>query len=177
MPNRISAWAVYDVFTVKGGEQIFLAAVSDGQWKTFCDALGFADLLADAAFATNNDRVRQRARLLPILRERLATRTAAELAALFEQNGLPFAPIRKPEELFDDPHLLATGGLADVRIPDGPKAGESAKTTLLPITLADSRLGVRLDPPRMGEHTADLLRGLGYTDADIATLRERRAVA
>jgi crotonobetainyl-CoA:carnitine CoA-transferase CaiB-like acyl-CoA transferase len=177
MPNRISAWAVYDVFTVKDGEQIFLAAVSDGQWKTFCDALGFADLLADAAFATNNDRVRQRARLLPILRERLAAWTADELAAIFETNGLPFAPIRRPEELFDDPHLLATGGLADVRIPDGPRAGEIAKSTLLPITMADARLGVRLDPPRMGEHTAELLQSLGYTEADVASLRERHVVA
>jgi crotonobetainyl-CoA:carnitine CoA-transferase CaiB-like acyl-CoA transferase len=177
MPNRISAWAVYDVFTVKDGEQIFLAAVSDAQWKTFCDALGFADLLADAGFATNNDRVRQRARLMPILRERLAAWSADELAAVFERNGLPFAPIRKPEELFDDPHLLATGSLADVRIPDGPKAGETAKATLLPITMDDGRLGVRLDPPRMGEHTAELLRGLGYTDADVAMLRERHVVA
>src|SRR5690242_3393484 len=150
MPVRDMPWAIYDVFTVKDGEQIFLAAVSDAQWKTFCDALGFADLSADAAFATNNDRVRQRARLLPILRERLARWSAAELAAIFEKHGLPFAPIRKPEELFDDPHLLATGGLADVRIPDGPRAGQTAKSTLLPITMADERLGVRLDPPRMG---------------------------
>ncbi len=74
MPDRISAWAVYDVFTVKDGEQIFLAAVSDAQWKVFCDALGFADLLADPAYATNNDRVRQRPRLMPVLRERLAAR-------------------------------------------------------------------------------------------------------
>jgi crotonobetainyl-CoA:carnitine CoA-transferase CaiB-like acyl-CoA transferase len=177
MPNRISAWAVYDVFAVKDGEQIFLAAVSDAQWKTFCEALGFADLLADPAYATNNDRVRQRPRLLPQLRERLATWSAAELAAIFEQRGLPFAPIRKPEELFDDPHLLATGGLADVRLSDGPRAGQTAKATLFPITMAGERLGVRMDPPTMGEHTAELLRGLGYTDTDVAALQARAVVA
>jgi crotonobetainyl-CoA:carnitine CoA-transferase CaiB-like acyl-CoA transferase len=177
MPNRISAWAVYDVFTVKNGEQIFLAAVSDAQWKTFCEALGFADLYANPAYATNNDRVRARATLLPALRERLVAWTADELAAIFEKNGLPFAPIRKPEELLDDPHLLATGSLADVRISDGPKAGQTAKTTLFPITLDGERLGVRMDPPTMGQHTGDLLRSLGYADGDIETLRQRRIVA
>jgi len=177
MPDRISAWAVYDVFTVKGGEQIFLAAVSDAQWKVFCEALGFHDLLQDPGYATNNDRVRQRPRLLPVLRERLAAWTAAELADLFERNGLPFAPIRKPEELLDDPHLLATGGLADVRLPDGPKAGQTAKATLFPITLSGQRLGVRMHPPRMGEHTAELLQALGYTEGDIDALRERQIVA
>ena len=177
MPDRISAWAVYDVFTVKNGEQIFLAAVSDAQWKVFCNALGFQDLFADPEYATNNDRVRQRPRLLPVLRERLAARTAAELAGIFERHGLPFAPIRKPEELFDDPHLLATGSLADVRLTDGPRAGETAKATLAPITMAGQRLGVRLDPPRMGEHTAELLQGLGYTDGDIAGMRDRQVVA
>jgi crotonobetainyl-CoA:carnitine CoA-transferase CaiB-like acyl-CoA transferase len=177
MPDRISAWAVYDVFTVKGGEQIFLAAVSDAQWKVFCNALGFQDLLDDPAYVTNNDRVRQRPRLLPVLRERLAAWSAAELADIFERHGLPFAPIRKPEELFDDPHLLATGGLADVRLTDGPKAGEIAKATLCPITMEGHRLGVRLHPPRMGEHTEELLRGLGYGEGDIASLRGRHVVA
>ncbi|HEY1226683.1 MAG TPA: CaiB/BaiF CoA-transferase family protein [Ramlibacter sp.] len=177
MPNRISAWAVYDVFTVKDGEQIFLAAVSDAQWKVFCNALGFDDLFNDPAYGTNNDRVRERPRLMPVLRERLALRSAAELSELFERHGLPFAPIRKPEELFDDPHLLATGSLADVRLSDGPRAGQTAKATLFPITMDGQRLGVRMDPPRMGEHTAGLLRELGYTDADIAALRSRHVVA
>jgi crotonobetainyl-CoA:carnitine CoA-transferase CaiB-like acyl-CoA transferase len=177
MPDRISAWAVYDVFTVKDGEQIFLAAVSDAQWKVFCQALGFQDLLAEPAYGTNNDRVRQRPTLMPVLRERLAQRTAAELAGIFERHGLPFAPIRRPEELLDDPHLLATGGLADVRLADGPRAGQTAKTTLLPITMDGARLGVRSDPPRMGEHTAELMHSLGYTESEVAALRARRAVA
>ncbi|HSB22561.1 MAG TPA: CaiB/BaiF CoA-transferase family protein, partial [Burkholderiaceae bacterium] len=97
MPARDNPWAVYDVFTVKDGEQIFLAAVSDAQWVTFCDVLGFADLKADPALATNNQRVRVRPALLATLRERLGTRGADELAAIFERAGLPFAPIRTPE--------------------------------------------------------------------------------
>jgi crotonobetainyl-CoA:carnitine CoA-transferase CaiB-like acyl-CoA transferase len=177
MPDRISAWAVYDVFTVRHGEQIFLAAVSDAQWATFCDALGFADLKADPRYASNNDRVRLRPELMPVLRERVAAHTAAELAALFERAGLPFAPIRKPEELYDDEHLLATGGLADITLPDGARAGQAAKTTLFPFTMDGQRLGVRLQPPRMGEHTAELLLSLGYSAAEITELQRQRAVA
>ncbi|WP_286137808.1 CaiB/BaiF CoA-transferase family protein [Polaromonas sp. C04] len=177
MPERISAWALYDVFTVKDGEQIFLAAVSDAQWVTFCDALGFADLKADPLLATNNDRVRARTTLLADLRTRLAGYSAAELTAIFERHGLPFAPIRKPEELYDDPHLLATGGLADVRLPDGARAGQTARAALFPITMDGHRLGVRLQPPMLGEHTAGLLAGLGYDAQAIEALRAQAAVA
>ena len=177
MPARDNPWAVYDVFTVKDGEQIFLAAVSDAQWLTFCDVLGFPDLKADATLATNNQRVAQRPQLLQALRERLAHRSAAELSTLMEGAGLPFAPIRKPEDLLDDPHLLATGALADVQLPDGPRAGDTVKTTLFPITLEGQRLGVRLQPPRLGEHSAALLASLGYSPQDIDALREQRAIS
>jgi crotonobetainyl-CoA:carnitine CoA-transferase CaiB-like acyl-CoA transferase len=177
MPARDSPWAVYDVFTVKDGEQIFLAAVSDAQFASFCDLLGFADLKADPALTTNNDRVKARPALLATLRQRLAQRSAAELAAMFEAAGLPFAPIRKPEDLYDDPHLRATGGLADVVLPDGDKAGQTVKTTLFPITLQGARLPVRLNPPHLGEHTQELLAGVGYTRAEIDALRAQRAVA
>jgi len=115
--------------------------------------------------------------LLPELRRRLADRPASELAALFEQAGLPFAPIRRPEDLYDDPHLLATGGLADVVLPDGEKSGQTVKTALLPIALQGQRLPVRMDPPRLGEHTEELLAGIGYARAEIDALRERRVVS
>jgi crotonobetainyl-CoA:carnitine CoA-transferase CaiB-like acyl-CoA transferase len=177
MPARDNPWAVYDVFTVKDGEQIFLAAVSDAQWQVFCDILGLADLKADPRLATNNDRVKARPELLATLRERLAPRSAAELAGLFERAGLPFAPIRRPEDLYDDPHLRATGGLADVVLPDGPKAGQTVKTALFPVTMGGQRLGVRLQPPRLGEHTQALLQGLGYGDDDIEALRKQALIA
>jgi crotonobetainyl-CoA:carnitine CoA-transferase CaiB-like acyl-CoA transferase len=177
MPARISPWAVYDVFTVKDGEQIFISAVSDAQWATFCEVFGFADLKDDERYASNNDRVRERPTLLLILRERLAHYSADELATLMEANKLPYAPIRKPEELFDDTHLLATGGLADITLPDGEHAGETTKTTLFPFTLDGQRLGVRLNPPVLGSHTNDLLAELGLADTAIALLRSQRAVA
>ena len=176
MPSRISAWGVYDVFDVKDGEQIFLAAVSDAQWCVFCSVLGLLDLLADPTLATNNQRVQARPGLQTILQQRLAHRSAAELARLMEEAGLPFAPIRKPEELLDDEHLLATGGLADVELPDGAHAGLTVKTTLLPILMQGLRLGVRSSPPRLGQHTQGVLAGLGYAPDTIEDFRVRHIV-
>ncbi len=177
MPARLSPWAIYDVFTVKDGEQIFIAAVSDAQWSVFCDLFGFGDLKADPALATNNDRVKARETLLPALRERLAARSAGEIASMMESAGLPFAPIRRPEDLLDDPHLLATGGLADVTLPDGERAGQRVKTTLLPMAMDGERLGVRLQPPKRGEHTRELLASVGYDEGAIAALVAAGAVA
>lgn len=166
MPARISAWGIYDVFKVRDDEQIFLAVVSDTAWAIFCAAFGFEDLFADARLTSNNDRVRARDWLLPRLRERLAGFSASELASLFEKHGLPFAPITRPQDLFDDPHLLATGGLAPMTLPDG----RDTRTVLLPLTLDGERPGVRLSPPRLGEHNAEILRSLGYSEAEIQTL-------
>ena len=177
MPNRISPWALYDVFTVKDNEQIFLATVSDAQWHTFCDAFGFADLKTDLQLATNNDRVRMRPTMMPDLRERLSSYTVAEIAKIFEFNGLPFAPITRPEELYDDQHLVASGGLADIVLPDGDRAGETTQTALFPFTMAGQRLGVRLNPPTKGEHTDAVLQALGIDASEIASLRALKAIA
>ena len=168
MPSRISAWAVYDVFTVKGGEQIFLAVVSDSQWVLFCKAFDLQDMLADTRLVTNNDRVRARDWVMPLLRNRMMQFSAAELSAAFEQNGLPFAPITRPEDLFDDPHLLATGGLGAMTLTDG----RSTHAPLMPMTLGGGRLGVRLNPPRLGEHTDALLAESGYSSEQILAMKK-----
>ena len=173
MPDRVSAWGIYDVFKVKNDEQIFLAVVSDSAWRVFCDAFGFADLKADERLTSNNQRVGARAWMMPVLRTRLAAYSAAELSAVFEQNALPFAPITRPQDLFDDPHLQQTGGLAPLTLPDG----RSTTVPLLPITLDGQRPGVRLNPPQVGEHSHEVLIGLGYSDADIQSLQARRVVA
>jgi hypothetical protein len=166
MPEKISPWGIYDVFKVKDEAQIFLAVVGDTQWRVFCEAFGFDDLFADTRLTTNNDRVLARPWMMPLLRARLADHGAAELAAVFEQHGLPFAPITDPQHLFDDPHLQATGGLAPMTLPDG----RHTATPLLPLTLDGKRLGLRLDPPKLGEHGRELLRSLNYSDSEIADL-------
>ncbi len=117
MPARISAWAIYDVFATRD-EPIFIGVVSDAQWPVFCRLFGLADLAADPSLARNNDRVRARDRIVPIARAVIADLTRAEVEARLDGSGLPFAPIRRPEDLFHDPHLLA-GGLEAVTLPDG----------------------------------------------------------
>ncbi len=175
MPERISPWGIYDVFQVRDDGQIFLAVVSDTQWAIFCEAFGFADFKGDASLATNNGRVLARDWMLPALRERLAGYAVAELVEKFEAVGLPFAPITRPHDLFEDPHLLATGGLAPITLPDGAHAGEQASTVLFPFTLDGQRPGVRLSPPSLGAHNAELLESLGYDAAAIARLSGNRA--
>ena len=170
MPSRISSWGIYDVFTVKNDEQIFLAVVTDTSWKIFCEIFGFQDLFADERITSNNLRVEAREWLIPQLRARLKGYSAQTLADLFEQNGLPYAPISKPHELLNDPHLTETGGLARIRLPDPQEDRIEGLTPLLPLVMDGERLGVRLDPPRLGEHTSAILESLGYGVMDIAQL-------
>jgi len=170
MPNRISAWAIYDVFEVLEGEKIFLAVVTDTQWQIFCEAFGFVDLFNDSQLKTNNMRVEQRHRLIPILQERLENKPAREIAHIFESNGLPFAPITRPDQLFDDEHLLQTGGLAPIIITDGPQAGTGSEIPLLPFSMDGQRLGVRENPPRIGQHTKEVLQHLGCSAHEITEL-------
>lgn len=159
MPARISAWAIYDVFEAKDGEQIFLAVVSDGAWREFCHAFELQTLHEDPRLASNNDRVQARDWLIPLLRKKMAAYSATQIAEIFEDRGLPFAPIVRPHDLLDDPHLNATGALAPITLPDG----RGSKTVLLPLTLDGKHLEVRLSPPKLGEHSLEILTALGYS--------------
>ncbi len=172
MPARVSAWGIYDVFSVKDDEQIFLAIVSDTQWKSFCEAFQMPDLRDDPRLASNNLRVTARAWMMPLLRERLGGLPAAEIAARFERAGLPYAPIKAPHELMDDPHLTATGGLAPMQLPDG----KQVSAPLLPLMLGRERLPVRAAPPAIGAHTDEVLQGLGLDAATLHALREARVL-
>ncbi|SIS08844.1 CaiB/BaiF CoA transferase family protein [Pseudomonas putida] len=166
MPNRISAWAIYDVFTFAGGEQMFVAATGEGQWHALCRVLGQTALLDDPTLGSNNDRVLQRPRLLAHLAEVFAPLDAGQLAVQLEANGIPFAPIRRPEELFEDPHLLQSGGMAELQLEDG----SHTPMPLLPLSLDGQRLQPRRAIARIGEHTRQVMRELGYSDVHIAQL-------
>jgi crotonobetainyl-CoA:carnitine CoA-transferase CaiB-like acyl-CoA transferase len=172
MPARLSAWAIYDVFDTADGDQVFVGVVSDSQWKVFCKSFGLADLGADPALAANNQRVHARDRIMPRVRERLGAMTKSELMDACEKAGLPFAPITKPEHLFDDPHLNGSGGLTDIRLADG----RTTKVPTLPFEMNGRRFGARLDPPAPGRHTRALLAELGYDEAAISALVDARVV-
>jgi crotonobetainyl-CoA:carnitine CoA-transferase CaiB-like acyl-CoA transferase len=171
MPERISAWAVYDVFELAESEQLFIAATGDGQWRALCNILGRQDLLADPALATNNLRVVARPRLLSTLRDTLQHFDGKTLAAELERNHIPFAPITRPEDLFNDPHLLASGGLAKLTVEDGSQTD----MPLLPISLDGARLNPRMPIANTGEHTSEILRSLGYTDEQIVALTQAQS--
>jgi crotonobetainyl-CoA:carnitine CoA-transferase CaiB-like acyl-CoA transferase len=166
MSIRVAAWAVYDIFETADGQKIFIGVVSDTQWKLFCEAFGRPDLLADASLATNVQRVHARDRLIPIVAGVFKTLSKQELMAKCEATGLPFAPITRPEDLFDDPHLNASGGLLDVTLP----SGTPTKLPALPLEMAGRRFGLRHDLPRIGEHGRETLAALGYSASEIDTL-------
>src|SRR5688572_19879533 len=173
MPDRIRAWAIYDTFTTRDGEQVFVGVVTDTQWKVFCDAFGLTELLADPSLKTNPQRVEARPRVMPVVKEIFARMTKDEVMARCEALGLPFAPIARPEDLFDDPHLNASGGMTAITLPNGKKT----KVPALPLEMNGRRLGTRLDLPRVGEHTHELLAGLGYADDEIDALVREQVVA
>lgn len=173
MPDRVRAWAIYDNFKTADGELVFVGVVTDTQWKIFCEAFGLAELLADPALRTNPQRVEARTRILPIVTALFAKLTKQALMDQCESLGLPFAPIATPEDLFDDPHLNASGGLTPVTLLNGRKA----KVPNLPIEMDGQRFGTRLDLPRIGEHTRELLSQLGYDGKAIEDLIAQKVVA
>ncbi len=166
MPARVAAWAIYDVFDTADGRQIFVGVVTDTQWRRFCEAFGQADLAADETLATNVQRSAARERFMPRLRELFKGFARDELAALCERTGLPCVPIRRPDELFDDPHLNRPGGMVEVTLADG----RTTKLPALPIQLGDARLGLRRDLPRAGEHSIEIARELGLDAAEVEAL-------
>lgn len=167
MPVRVSAWAIYDVFeTAKDGEQLFVGVVSDGQWKTFCDAFGLTELGGNPDFALNNQRVLARDVILPQVRALFAGMPRDALVAHLEKLGLPFAPIARPDELFDDAHLNA-GGLVEVTIP----GGERTKLPGLPVEIDGTRPGLRHDIPQIDADADTILAELGYSADQIAAIR------
>lgn len=166
MPARISSWAIYDVFDTADDDHVFVGVVSDTQWVVFCEAFGLHDLADNPEYATNPERVKRRDTLMPKVRELFGKFTKPELMAKLEKTGLPFAPIAKPQDLIDDPHLNAAGGMLEVTLDNGTRA----KLPAMPLEMNGERLGLREDLPGIGEHTAEVLKSLGYSDFDVEKL-------
>ena len=172
MPAREGAWAIYEPFQTADGEQIFIGLTSDNQWRRFCEHFGRNDLLDDPRYASNQDRVRERPMIRPIVAEIAGRHTLAHLTALFDRIGVPFAPVAKPGDLFDDPQLNAEGRMLDIEFPGGVQA----RMPRLPVEIGDHSFGLRRQAPATGEHTAEILREIGLGEAEIGGLRARDIV-
>lgn len=166
MPARLSAWAVYDVFDTGDGQQVFVGVVTDTQWRAFCAEFDMPALLSDPALVSNAQRVMARERFMPILRELFLGLSRAEIVHRCEKAQLPFAPITKPEELFDDPHLACPGAMVEVTLADG----RTCPVPALPIEMKGRRFGLRHDVPRVGQHSTTIAEELGYEQPRIDQL-------
>jgi len=175
MPARVSPWAIYKIFQTKD-DPVFVGVVNDKQWGRLCESFGLDELAEDESLQTNNDRVLARERLLPILQKIFKRYTKAELMEKLEKTGLPFAPIARPDDLFDDPHLKAGGGLVPLTVTDGDLKGETFGLPALPIEMDGQRFGLHQPVPHAGEHTREVLAELGYSDSDIQTMLDTGAI-
>ena len=173
MSVRVAAWAVYDIFDTKDGEQIFIGVVSDTQWKLFCESFGLDDYANDESMDLNKGRVEKRDVIIPRLQELFSTFTKDDLMKKLDSTGLPFAPISKPEDLFDDVHLNESGGLLDIEIPTGGKT----KLPAMPINMDDRRFDVHTPVPKVGEHSIKILEELGMDEDEINDLFDQEVVS
>ena len=173
MSVRVAAWAVYDIFDTKDGEQIFIGVVSDTQWKLFCESFGLDDYANDESMDLNKGRVEKRDVIIPRLQELFSTFTKDDLMKKLDSTGLPFAPISKPEDLFDDVHRNESGGLLDIEIPTGGKT----KLPAMPINMDDRRFDVHTPVPKVGEHSIKILEELGMDEDEIKGLFDQEVVS
>jgi crotonobetainyl-CoA:carnitine CoA-transferase CaiB-like acyl-CoA transferase len=172
MAVKKPAWGIYDIFPTKDGDRLFVGVVTDTQWEVFCREFGAAELAADERLRSNGQRVAARGWLLPKLEEILRRHTKAELAAKLQAIGLPYAPITRPRDLFDDPHLNA-GGMLETQDP----RGKTFKVPGLPLEMGGERLPLRNQPPAVSENAHELLASLGYSPARVDALIADKIVA
>jgi crotonobetainyl-CoA:carnitine CoA-transferase CaiB-like acyl-CoA transferase len=170
MPARISAWAIYDVFETRD-EPVFIGVVTDALWQKFCTIFGLSELGADESLRTNNQRVMARERLMPLIRDLVSTMTRDEVVAKLDGTGMPFAPIGRPEDMFDDPQL-AQGGLEPVTL----DSGQTTHLPTIPLQMDGKRPGGAVSLPLPGADSASVLEAMGYDAARIAALLEQGAV-
>jgi crotonobetainyl-CoA:carnitine CoA-transferase CaiB-like acyl-CoA transferase len=174
MPARRGAWAIYEVFQTAGDGQLFIGVTSDQQWARFVEEFDLQALAADPRLATNFMRLQEREWLIPALQEILIKFPQDEVASRCERANVSWAPIGQPGDLFADPHLLATGELVDVFISRmGGTEGKKVGLPALPIEFGDhARPGITRQPPRMGQHNAEVLAEAGFSPAEVAALVE-----
>lgn len=151
---------------------LLIGIANDNLWGRFCRAIGREELIADPRFKTNPDRVRHFKETVALVQSIMSQRPRDEWVALMNEIGVPCAPINTLGEMQAHPHTAARGILMDYQHPTlGPM-----KSTAYPVVFNGETRKVKSPPPRLGEHTRDVLRGLGYDDARIDALRESGAI-
>lgn len=163
MPERTFAWPVYDIFETADGRQIFVTVATERHWGVLCEMLGLADLLADPSLQTRNDQIDARTRTLPVIAEAIRGRTLEELRRNFEIEGIPYSPVSRPRDMYDDPHVLRPGGLVESALPDG----NVFRAPSLPLDVDGLPLGNAGNVPASGEHTQAVLTALGFDEEAI----------
>ena len=156
MPDRVHAWPIYDIFNTLDGQKFFIGVVTDGHWLSFCQTFGLAAFLDDPRLQSATDRIGARAWTVPIVAEKMANQDIADLETTLDQLNIPFSRINRPEDMFNDPHVLRDGGLVTATDVNGQKFRSPA----LPIELDGQSLGADLIVPELGQHTADVLAEL-----------------
>lgn len=168
MPEREFSWPVYDIFTTRDERQIFVGAVTGGQWTMLCRAIGLEQLLDDPGLQTKMDQIEGRDRTLPLFARAIAAHDYNALETAFEAGGIPFSPINRPAEMYDDPHVMRPGGLHHSAFP----GGETFRAPGLPIEV-DGAIPApsSLDIAAIGADTDAVLSALDLSAEDIAVAR------
>lgn len=164
MPEREFSWPVYDIFETREGRQIFIGAVTEGQWATLCDILGLGELRDDPRLQKRMDQINARDWTIPIFANAVAACGFEELIAAFEPAGIPFSPIHRPAEMYDDPHVNRPGGLLTSRLPEGA----TYRAPGFPFEVdGQAPVPFGLDIPEIGGDTRSVLATLGLEQAEI----------
>ena len=154
-------------------QPIFIAGTNDAFWKIFCTALGKKDWLEDKRFATNADRVANRAILEPLIEAYFLQHTCDELLDKLIPAGMACSAAYRISEAMVSPHAKARGSVLEIDYPGiGP-----VKSANNPIKLSDAPSETRLRSPAVGEHTVEIMREVGFSDTEIAALRDAKAIA